>query len=247
MPTPTPTPTPTPVTGSATDTLVLDVSEDAWQGDAQYAVTIDGTQVGGVMTATASHAAGNTAAITIPVTAGGHVVGITFLNDAYGGSNSTDRNLYVDGAQINGQPIPASTLVLQSNGTSTFGFAAPDASGATIGNTPAPASSLVLNISEDAYQGDARYTIAVDGTQVGGVRSASASHATGQTEAVSVPIDFGGHNIAVSFLNDRYDGPTQDRNLYVDSVSVEGQSLPGSSIRLLSDGTSAFGVMIPHP
>ena len=76
------------------DTLVINVSEDAWQGDAQFAVTIDGTQVGGTFTATASHAAKQSQAITLSTSlgAGPHEVALNYINDAYGGSASADRN-----------------------------------------------------------------------------------------------------------------------------------------------------------
>ena len=40
-----------PVTIGGTNALVLHVSEDAYQGDAQFVVSIDGQQVGGVQTA----------------------------------------------------------------------------------------------------------------------------------------------------------------------------------------------------
>jgi aryl-phospho-beta-D-glucosidase BglC (GH1 family) len=44
--------------GNPPSVLHLSVAEDAWQGDAQFVVAIDGKQVGGIYTATASHAAG---------------------------------------------------------------------------------------------------------------------------------------------------------------------------------------------
>ena len=52
--TPTPAPTPTPPTtgvttrvGTGSDTLVLKITQDAYQGDSQYAVFVDGKQIGG--------------------------------------------------------------------------------------------------------------------------------------------------------------------------------------------------------
>jgi hypothetical protein len=36
--------------------LVLGISEDAYQGDAQFTVSVDGKQLGGTFTTTASHA-----------------------------------------------------------------------------------------------------------------------------------------------------------------------------------------------
>jgi hypothetical protein len=44
--------------------------------------------------------------------------------------------------------------------------------------------ALVLKISQDAYQGSAQYTVSVDGVQVGGTFTASASHAAGQSDTL---------------------------------------------------------------
>jgi len=40
--------------------------------------------------------------------------------------------------------------------------------------TPSGPDTIVLYVQEDAYQGDAQYTVAVDGTQVGGIRTETA-------------------------------------------------------------------------
>ena len=49
-----PTTTPSPVSvGSGTDTLVLNMAEDPYQGDAQFTVSVDGKQIGGTQTTTA--------------------------------------------------------------------------------------------------------------------------------------------------------------------------------------------------
>jgi hypothetical protein len=105
----------------------LQVSEDAWQGDAQYTVGIDGNQVGGVRTATASHAAGQTQDVTIAsdLTPGWHELTVSFLNDAYGGTSSTDRNLYVDGASYGGKSIAGAASTLLNDSTNYIGFTVP--------------------------------------------------------------------------------------------------------------------------
>ena len=78
-PTPTPTPTPTPaptgtVIGSGSDRIILTMSEDA-DGpvgaagrDAAFTVSVDGKQIGGLQTVTASHAAGATQTFEFPAT-----------------------------------------------------------------------------------------------------------------------------------------------------------------------------------
>ena len=261
-PTPTPTPTSTPAPNtSAAAGLVLDVSEDAWQGDAQYTIQVDGQQVGGTMTASASHAAGRSEAVAVPVSlaAGTHTVTVNFLNDAYGGSPGMDRNLYIDRATINGQAIAGGTLSEQGQGPQSFLLTIPGSTPTpaptptpTPTSTPAPntsaAAGLVLDVSEDAWQGDAQYTIQVDGQQVGGTMTASASHAAGRSEAVAVPVSLaaGTHTVTVNFLNDAYGGsPGMDRNLYIDRATINGQAIAGGTLSEQGQGPQSFLLTIP--
>jgi Ca2+-binding RTX toxin-like protein len=131
--TPSPSPTPTP---GETDTLVLRVAEDAWNGNAQFTVAVDGHQVDGTQTATASHGAGEWQDLTLAgdFAEGPHQVSVTFVNDAWGGTQSTDRNLYVDYLTFNGARYEAEAAQngasngasdpndapLMANGTLTF-------------------------------------------------------------------------------------------------------------------------------
>jgi hypothetical protein len=124
--------TPAPVTiGSGPDTLALKVSEDAYLGNAQFTVSVDGHQIGGTQTTTASHAAGQTQTFNVLGTfaAGSNTVTVNFLNDAYGGSPSLDRNLYVNGASIDGSVVSAATLTEHFPGPQSFTFLAPGTSG----------------------------------------------------------------------------------------------------------------------
>lgn len=90
-----PPPVTVPVLPPNPDTLVLHLSEDAWLGDAEFNVTVDGQAIGGTRVVTASHAAGQSQAVVLTGAwgAGAHTVGSTFLNDAWGGTPDTDRNL----------------------------------------------------------------------------------------------------------------------------------------------------------
>jgi hypothetical protein len=56
--------------------------------------SVDGVQVGGIRTKTANHAQGQSEAVVLPgpYAPRPHTVTVTFLNDAYGGNSSTDRN-----------------------------------------------------------------------------------------------------------------------------------------------------------
>ena len=239
-PVPTTTPTPLPAPAPSGSGLIVTVSEDAYQGDAQFVVTVDGSRVGGVYTATASHAAGQSQAITVEsvLTNGAHQVGISFINDAYGGPG-LDRNLFITGVSYNGQAIAGAAASLFSNGIHTFGVKG----GARL------ASTAVIYVSEDAYAGDARYTVSVDGTQYGGVRTATASHAVGQSQAITIagiPENFTKHDIAVSFLNDAHGAsPTANRNLYVNTIMFDNQPVQDSAAALFNNGTHHFIAAAP--
>src|SRR5690349_19539710 len=120
----------------ADDTLVVKLSEDAWNGDAQFTLDVDGVQIAGPTSVQALHSDGSIEEIayTGAFGAGPHTIAINFINDAYGGTADTDRNLYVEGITYNGtdysgqgQPNtgagadtdPNAAEVL-SNGTVTF-------------------------------------------------------------------------------------------------------------------------------
>ncbi|MGY4622405.1 carbohydrate-binding domain-containing protein [Bradyrhizobium sp. USDA 4486] len=248
--TPPPT-TPPTTTGSATvigtgpDQLVLKISEDAYLGDALYTVSVDGVQIGGTLTAHASHAAGQDELITVQGdwAPGDHTVLVRFLNDRWDGTPQSDRNLYVDGATYNGVNDAAGAIgnavgqsflfTDKSGGTTTPPPTTPPTttgSATVIGTGP---DQLVLKISEDAYLGDALYTVSVDGVQIGGTLTAHASHAAGQDELIAVQGDWapGDHTVLVHFLNDRWDGtPQTDRNLYVDQATYNEAVVRGGAI-----------------
>ena len=232
-----------PLATPSTGTLVLAVSEDAWQGDAQYQVTVDGIAAGGVRTATASHQAGQSQTVSISGNwgAGPHTVGVNFLNDAYGGSASADRNLYVDQLSLgSGVAIGAPQALLGSGNVS---FLVPASLVPAMVVTPPVAGDLVLNLSEDAYLGDAQFSVAIDGKQIGGVQSVTALHANGSFEAFGFTgaLSVGTHDVAVTFLNDLYGGwNTGDRNLYVNGATAGGVAVAGASSALMSNGTNHF-------
>jgi Ca2+-binding RTX toxin-like protein len=90
----------------------------------------------------------------------------------------------------------------------------------------------VLHVSEDAYQGDAQFTVKVDGVNVG-TYTAHAAHGSGQWEDVTVTGNFGAagpNKVDVTFLNDAWGGGwPNDRNLYVDYIDVNGHKVRGES------------------
>lgn len=233
--------------GTGAHTLALAVFEDAWQGDAQFTVSVDGKQIGGTQTATASRSAGlvQTFVVMGDFAAGSHIAAVNFLNDAYGGTPGSDRNLYLSGAQADGVSVQGASLTLLSGGVQSFSFSVGEV-------VPAPGTSttdtLDLGLSEDAWQGDAQFTVAVDGAVVGGVRTATAPHASGASQGVSIAGNWGAgpHSVAVAFINDAWGGTTAtDRNLYVDRVSYNGVAAAGTPVALTSNGTASFAVSGP--
>ena len=113
--------------GSGSDTLTVSLSEDRYLGDAQFTLSVDGHSVGGTQTVLASHAAGQTQSLTVlgSFGAGTHSVALDFLNDAYAGTPTTDRNLYVAGASYDGVAATNATLALMSAGTQAITVGTP--------------------------------------------------------------------------------------------------------------------------
>jgi hypothetical protein len=110
-----------PISGPA-DTLTLHLAEDAWNGNAQFSLFIDGKQITTPQDVVALHsaAAWETVSFAGNSGTGSHVVGIAFTNDAYGGTPSTDRNLYINGIDVNGQHYGTGITTMLGAGTATF-------------------------------------------------------------------------------------------------------------------------------
>ncbi len=108
-------------TTAPVNTLTLHLSEDAWQGNAQFLVSVDGKALNTATEVTASHAGGSVQdfAFAGSFGAGPHDVAVTFLNDAYGGSAATDRNLYVNAIDLDSQHQNLGAA-MYGNGTQHF-------------------------------------------------------------------------------------------------------------------------------
>lgn len=230
--------------GSGTDTVSLQVSEDFYQGDAQFTLSVDGTQIGGVQTASAQHGAKQDQTFNLSGNfgAGQHTVSVDFLNDAYGGSPSADRNLYVDNASYDGIATAGASLALMPSGTQSLTVGNAPAATATIGSGQ---DSIGLKVSEDFYQGDAQFTVSVDGKQVGGVQTATAQHSAGEDTTLNVLGNFGpaSHVVTVDFLNDAFGSAAgQDRNVYVDATTFDGKAIAGGSGEIPSAVPGSFSI-----
>jgi hypothetical protein len=227
------------------DTVALHMSEDAWEGNAEFTVSIDGKQVGGDYTASTLHASGDagTFLLTGKWDLGINDVQVSFINDAYGGSSATDRNLYVNSIAYNGVTYAGTTASLFANGKDTF------AVGGTTPTAPAPADTLTLNLSEDAWGGNAEFVLYIDGKAVTTPQVVSALHDANATQSFSFTGDLGAgkHTVGVAFVNDAYGGKaSEDRNLYINGVSINGSSVFSGVKEQSSDGTSVFALTTTH-
>ncbi|MDR3530570.1 MAG: carbohydrate-binding domain-containing protein [Rhodopila sp.] len=250
--------------------------------DGAFTLNVDGQQIGGVQDISAIQADGQEEAFTFQgnFAPGPHVITVTFTNNnGTPGDPSTvgdtgDRNIYVDGVTYDGQTISSTTTpIYQSPG------APPNLSSAVPGNavfnvndttavpadapstpttTPGPVDygsgpdTLTLQMSEDPYQGDAQFTVAVDGKQVGGTFTTTAIQYEGQQQAFNLSGNWGSgaHTVTVTYLSDRigavnaqgqaYDN--QDQNLFVKGVSYDGVQAGGTPWELATDGSQDFSV-----
>jgi hypothetical protein len=267
------------VIGSGSDSITLKMAEDQALGtDAQFTVNVDGQQIGGVQTVTASQASGQTEDFTFngDYGTGQHTVTVSFVNNFIYPGLSGDRNLYVDGVSYDGQTVSNSTTPVYQSPVyppnSTTGniwgnaqFQVNDTTAIPSGASPqtttpgavsvgSGSDTLVLNMAEDYYQGDAQFTVSVDGKQIGGTQTTTAIVGEGQSQEFDVHGDFGSgtHTVTVDFLNDQIDGfypgttwavDTTDRNLYVMGASLNGGSpTSGAPWELSSSGAYSFNV-----
>jgi hypothetical protein len=102
--------------------------------------------------------------------------------------------------------------------------------------------TMALRISQDAWQGDAQYTVKVDGTQIGDVFTAKARHG-GESDTLTLHGNWGGgeHKVAVEFLNDAYAGTADtDRNLYVDNIIYNGAGHPELARTMFTAGSYEY-------
>lgn len=125
--------------GTGSDTLVLKITQDYFTGgNAQYKVTVDGKQVGGIFTASAVRMTGEQDTLTLRGNwgPGNHQVAVTFLNDAFNTLTLEDRNLKIESASLNGENVSGVAKLMGQNGTFSFVAAAVIAT--------APASDVIL-------------------------------------------------------------------------------------------------------
>ncbi len=242
---------PTPVTpkpiGTGPDTLLLQMSEDAYQGDAQFTVSVDGAQVGGTQTTTANHSQGQTQ----PFTVHGrfktlkHTVTVNFLNDANGPLG--DRNLYVSGASIDGTPITNANLTLLGDGPQSFNFWNAAVAPVTYGTGP---DRFVFGISQVPTPQNAHYSISVDGKLLVSRVAAPALRTYGQSQLVTVAGSFGpaAHTVQVNVVNTPAAGTTASpTTLSINSLSYDGMAVPNSAALIAGPAVVQLQTPVQEP
>ena len=264
-----------PYPQSMTDVdIYLRVSEDAWQGDAQFSIGVDGKPIGGVLTTTASHMAGASDEVHIVGrwAEGLHYLSVNFLNDAYGGLADTDRNLYINGGTAEVIEIPkAQNVTLLSGGEAVIPFEVagignrffPGQIGQFVANGNAGPDHLLVSLAQDwAPTGGSGYanalaTVRVDGIVVVADLYAAAQHTLAGAPGpnhniwdISGNWGTGPHTVSVEFTNDTYNPETgYDRNLYVSVVEFNGVKVASPEVVLFSNGSTDFqvGAAAPTP
>lgn len=219
--------------------LAVVLAEDEWLGHAESSVTLDGIKVWQGLIGAPQGGSGQIVDLGF-VAEGNHKVSVNFINDAYGGTQQTDRNLYVKDILVDGISTGKSSTLF-SAGRADFDVA----SRAAYAPVPAPELDVLeFGISQNSYLGDAKYAIKIDGVQIGGVRTASALHGS-TPESVRIQADLSDgwdHEVSVEFLNDAYDGTeNSDRNLFVDYIVQNGIDL-GHKGNLYSNGDADFNL-----
>lgn len=119
----------------------------------------------------------------------------------------------------------------------------PGLHGATAQATPLP-DVVALGIGEDAFQGDCEYTVAIDGVQFGGVRTAAGSRGKPQAVTMRARLPHGPHAITVAFLNAAAGAPGQARTLYVTGIGVDGVTRAAGATQSVT-GPKTYVVTIP--
>jgi hypothetical protein len=228
--------------GVSTASLSIRLGGDAWQGNPKAIVTVDGAETfsGEVK---ASHASGGEEISLGKISIGvEHAITVSFVNDAWDGTSTGDRNLHVEDLLLNGLST-GKGAALMVNGDAHFSVL-PEQGGSGTGSPAPDASTLSLSIhlGGDAWRGLPDAVVTVDGVEAfrGEV---SASHVSGGMEvALGRVSSHADHVVGVQFLNDDWAGaPDADRNLYVEDIHLGGAST-GQQAAMLSNGTVMFQI-----
>jgi hypothetical protein len=228
-----------------TDVLALRMSEAAYQGNAEFTVDVNGTQVGGTFTTTALHSAGDAETVSLlgDWKSGVNDVQVNFINPDDGGSASEERSLSVNSIAYNGVTDAGTSATLTSAGSADFTV------GGSTATAAGPTDKVSVTLSEDAYAGNAEFVLYVDGKAMTAPTVVSALQDANKTQGFTFTGNWGAgtHKIGIAFVNDAYGGSaSEDRNLYVDGVAVNNTTVFSGTNELHTNGTDTFTVTTTH-
>ncbi len=133
--------------------------------------------MGGTFTTTALHATGVSQNFSFngDWAPGAHTVTVTFLNDAYGGTSATDRNLYVNAVSYDGTATGQSAALYSGGG---HNFSVTD-------TTAIPGASTTSTASSSTIQATTAASLTT-GSQMAFLQPATASPSTASASADTI-------------------------------------------------------------
>ena len=117
--------------------LTIKLGADSWLGDPVAIVTVNGETVFNGTIAAQRATGGQLVQLGSVDASKFHQVSVQLTNDAWGGTATTDRNLYVEGIQVNGIDTGQSQA-LMSNGTASFTVEAAQLASPVVAGQAAP-------------------------------------------------------------------------------------------------------------
>ena len=247
--------------GDGPDELVFKINQNYWKGAAEYTILVDGQQYGdrhkvGALLANGEY---DTVIVRGPFPEGTQI-SLRFMNDVHEGPNM-GRDIFVHAVAMNGEALAQSRQNLWTTGqmsTVTVGVRAPDTAPTAPPlpkvPTDAPVEAItpktvelgqgpdqvVVQLNQDWYLGAAQYVVLIDGVQFGGVQTAAALRTRGETDTLILRGDFTPETtIGIRFVNDAHYGHLNDRNLFIQSVEVNGVKTSVNQKNLLLTGHTA--------
>jgi hypothetical protein len=242
-----PTPPMAPPELDGRSVIRVGLSQDAYEGNAQFQIMLNGKPLGEVLESSGSRSNGDIHYVeyVVDVPVGENDITVRFLNDHFGGRADRDRNLYVESIEVNGESVGEAEALFW-NRDASFRFkqaAAPQPAQSEqvapppVPNVPSPPAATTLGtgpdtlrlaLSADVWNGAPEYVLYVNGALLGGRQSVGAERALGDMSYIDVRGAFNGgaNELLVRFLNDAWGGtPDTDRNLYVEAVALNGVDL----------------------
>jgi hypothetical protein len=224
---------------NTTPFIEIEASANLYEGAPLLNILVDGKIVAGQVAITADFTKGErqTLRFTDPAFLGAGEISLRFLNDLWGGSRDTDRNVHIHQVKLPGRTLVNADAVymvggralsalqadgrnmLWTNGTLTFN-AQPKETGPV-------ANELRIVASGDAFEGNPVLRVAVDGVILGDYE-VSALRKDGQTQEFRLTVGnlLNSGNLDLRMMNDKWGGSKdKDRNLLISEVTLNGTRL----------------------